>query len=126
MYLTIKIIHASFALISILGFAWRGYLKVSRNELPRHFVYRVLPHIVDTILLTSAIFLVALSGQYPFVVSWVTAKVLALLVYIGLGITLMRSQADQGRRRLLYGLTLLSGIYILLVAASKSAIPFAL
>ncbi|MCB1670187.1 MAG: SirB2 family protein [Gammaproteobacteria bacterium] len=124
MYLTIKIIHASCAILSVLGFAIRGFLKVKRNQAPGSFVFRVLPHIIDTILLLSAIVLVVMSGQYPFVVSWVTAKVIALIVYIGLGIVTMRSQATQGKRVLYYSLTLLTGLYILLVAASKNPIPF--
>ena len=120
MYLTLTSIHASFAILSILGFAARGYLKVSRNRLPDSFAYRVLPHIIDTGLLLSAIVLVVLSGQYPFQTGWVTAKLLALVVYIGLGIALLRSDADRQRRILLYVLTLLTGIYILMVALSKN------
>ncbi len=126
MYLTIKILHASFALLSILGFAGRGYLKVSRNEIPTHFVHRVLPHIVDTVLLLSAITLVVLSRQYPFVSPWVTAKVIALVLYIGLGIALKRSQGSKAQRGTLYALTLLCGLYMLMVAVTKSPVPFGL
>ncbi len=123
MYLTLKIIHASCAILSILGFAGRGFLKVTRNQVPGNFVYRVLPHIIDTILLLSALILVVISGQYPFVVPWVTAKVFALLAYIGLGISLMRADTDKRGRVVLYTLSLISGVYILLVAMTKNPVP---
>lgn len=46
---------------------------------------RILPHLIDTVLLASALTLVFWSGQYPFQQSLLTAKLLALLVYIALG-----------------------------------------
>jgi uncharacterized membrane protein SirB2 len=45
----------------------------------------VLPHVNDTILLTAALTLAAMSGQYPFVDNWVTAKVFGVIAYIILG-----------------------------------------
>ena len=124
MYLTIKIIHASCAILSILGFAGRGFLKVSKGEVPPKFVFKVLPHIVDTVLLLSAITLVVMSGQYPFVSPWVTAKVLVLVAYIVLGILLMRLDLSKQGRGALYATTLLCGIYMIMVAITKNPLPW--
>ena len=44
-----------------------------------------MPHVVDTVLLASAIALAVMTHQYPLANRWVTAKVAGLLVYIGLG-----------------------------------------
>ena len=46
---------------------------------------KIVPHVVDTLLLVSALTLVFWSDQYPFEQPWLTAKVLALIVYIALG-----------------------------------------
>jgi hypothetical protein len=46
---------------------------------------RVLPHIVDTVLLGSAIAMAVISAQYPFAADWLTAKLIGLLIYIGCG-----------------------------------------
>ena len=46
---------------------------------------KIVPHVVDTLLLVSALTLVFGSDQYPFEQPLLTAKVLALIVYIALG-----------------------------------------
>ena len=124
LYVFIRLIHSGCAVLSILGFAGRGYLRVSRGEVPQKFVYKVLPHIIDTVLLVSAILLVIMSGQTPFVSPWVTAKVTTLLVYIVLGILLMRLAATTTVRAIIYSLALLCGGYMMLVAVSKNPLPF--
>ena len=85
---------------------------------------RIAPHVVDALLLASAIALAIITRQYPFVHGWLTAKVLALLVYIGLGMTMFRCvrAGTQGNRcRLLYACALLVAFYIVAAALSKSA-----
>jgi len=46
---------------------------------------RILPHVIDTLLLVSAITLVIMSGQYPLESDWVTLKLVLLSLYIVLG-----------------------------------------
>jgi uncharacterized membrane protein SirB2 len=46
---------------------------------------RILPHVNDSILLAAAITLTVLIGQYPFVDTWLTAKIFGLIAYIILG-----------------------------------------
>ena len=46
---------------------------------------RYLPHVVDTVLLTTALMLTTVIRQYPFSTGWLTAKVVLLVVYIVLG-----------------------------------------
>lgn len=80
MYLFIKTLHLSCVALSYALFVWRGALRLRGQTLPRWL--RVVPHLVDTVLLLSALILTTLIGQYPFVHGWLTAKVLALLCYI--------------------------------------------
>lgn len=123
LYVIIRIIHSSCALLSVLGFAGRGYLKFSTGEVPQRFVFKVLPHVIDTVLLISAITLVVMSGQYPFVSSWVTAKVIVLFLYICLGILLMRLKVGKATRGALYAVALFCGVYMILVALTKNPMP---
>jgi len=59
---------------------------------------RVLPHVVDTALLASAIALAVALGQYPLVNGWLTAKLAGLLAYIVLGsIALKRGRTRKIR-----------------------------
>jgi uncharacterized membrane protein SirB2 len=86
------------AVLSLLGFLMRGYWMLSDNKLLGAKPVKILPHIIDTILLVAAIYLVVVSGLYPFVVNWVTAKVLLLVVYIVAGtIALKRGKTKKAR-----------------------------
>lgn len=58
----------------------------------------IVPHGVDTLLLASAVAMVVMIRQYPFVAPWITAKVTALIVYIVLGtIALKRGKTRRVR-----------------------------
>ncbi len=120
MYTFIKIIHMSFAMISILGFLVRGILKINESPLVEKKLVKVLPHVIDTVLLVSAIILVVMSGQYPWVAPWVGAKMLGLIVYIGLGVVVMRTAKTRQARIIAFALALVTAAYILMVASTKT------
>jgi len=63
--LTIKFIHAGCAFLSIPGFSIRGYLKIERHAEINGLVFKVLPHVIGSFLLASAITLVVMFRQYP-------------------------------------------------------------
>lgn len=97
-YTLLKQIHigsvaATFALFTLRGiWMWRDSPKL------RSTWVRVLPHIVDTMLLASAVGLMLAIRQYPFVHAWLTAKVLALIAYIVLGtVALKRGRTKRQR-----------------------------
>ena len=74
---------------------------------------KILPHINDTLLLSSAIALVVITRQYPIVVGWVTIKIGLLLLYIGLGtFALKRGRTKQQRISfLIASLITIAGIF---------------
>ena len=75
-------------------------------------------------LLGSAIYLAYVSTQYPFVFPWVSAKVMALLVYIVLGsVALKRGRTLAVRTGALLA-ALLVYAYIVTVALNKNPLPF--
>ncbi len=68
------------------------------SSLLQHKLVRILPHVNDTLLLTSAIFLSLMSGFDPFVDVWLGAKVILLIGYIVAGIfALKRGKTKQSR-----------------------------
>jgi uncharacterized membrane protein SirB2 len=89
---------------------WQG------SPLLEHRLTRILPHLVDTLLLASAIGLLFAIDQYPFVHGWLTAKVLALLLYILFGSLAIRPGRSRAVRRLSFFLALLTFGYIVGVA----------
>lgn len=124
MYMGIKHLHMLLAILSILGFAWRGALKINGSALLQRRWLKISPHIIDTGLLAAGIALAVLSAQYPLAQPWLTAKVIGLVVYIGLGLYVMRFASSQGQRITAYVLALATFAYILAVAFSRSVWPF--
>ena len=75
MYLVVKYVHVISVVLSLTGFFLRGILMMRDSPLLAARWVKVLPHVNDTVLLIAAFSLAAMSGQYPFIVDWVTAKV---------------------------------------------------
>jgi uncharacterized membrane protein SirB2 len=118
---TLKLVHIGAALISFLGFFGRSLWMIQGSPRLQERWVRVLPHVVDTVLLGSAIALAVRIHQYPGVHAWLTAKVAALLVYIVLGsIALKRGRTKSQRVAAWIGALLVFG-YIVGVARTRSA-----
>ena len=124
MYYGIKHLHVLLAVISILGFALRGVWMMSGSALLEKRLVRVLPHVVDTLLLLSAIALAVMIAQYPFVAGWVTAKVVGLVVYIALGMIALRRGRTKGIRIAAFFAAIVVFAWIASVAVSKNPAGF--
>ena len=123
-YALVKHIHVTAAGLSFLGFMLRSYWMLTNNALLKSKPSKVLPHIIDTLLLIAAIYLVVVTQMYPFVVNWVTAKVLLLVVYIVAGtIALKRGKTKRKRVNALLIATA-SVLAIFAIAAIKPALSF--
>jgi uncharacterized membrane protein SirB2 len=122
MYAEIKAVHMGCAAISICGFFARGVLGLRGSPLLAARWLRIAPHVVDTVLLASALWLAWQSAQYPFVQGWLTAKVLALVAYIVLGSLALRPGRSRRLRASAFGLALGTFAYIVWVAVARD--PF--
>jgi uncharacterized membrane protein SirB2 len=118
---TIKLIHIACAGLSVAGFIVRGFWMLRGSPMLQHRWVRVAPHVIDTLLLLSAILLMLKLRQYPFVHDWLTAKVIALGVYIGLGMVALRHGRSKRARAMAYFAALGVFAYIVGVALTRSA-----
>lgn len=123
-YLLLKYLHVTCVVLSGLGFFLRGCWMLRDAPVLNNRLVRVLPHVLDTVLLGSALSLAYLSRQYPFAQDWLTAKLCGLLLYILFGSIALRF----GRRKLVrgtaFGLALLLYGYVISVASSRNAWPY--
>lgn len=120
-YLAIKHLHITCAALSGSLFLLRGFWMLQGSPVLQRRWVRIAPHVIDTLLLTSALIMVFWSGQYPFVQNWLTAKVIALIAYIGLGtIALKRGKTRAVRVTAFIG-ALLVFSYIVGVAVTRQA-----
>jgi len=117
---SLKAIHVGCAFVSIAGFALRGYWMVKDSPLLQRRLVKVLPHIVDTVLLACAAGMLVLLGTSPLKLDWLTAKILALLAYIALGMVALRFGRGKGVRCTAFVLALACAGYIFTAAYTKS------
>jgi uncharacterized membrane protein SirB2 len=124
-YFLLKHLHMSCAALSGALFLLRGlWMLQDSPRLGRRWV-RTLPHLVDTVLLASAVTLAMWSAQYPLAQPWLTAKVGALLLYIVLGSVALKRGRSKGIRAAAFLGALATFAYIVAVALSKNPLPLA-
>ena len=92
-------VHVGAVALSGALFSARAVLRIAgRDDAAHHPVLRYASYVIDTTLLVAAIGLTLIVHQYPFVNAWLTAKVLLLVLYIGLGsLALKRARSRPGR-----------------------------
>lgn len=123
-YFALKHIHMTFAMLSGLFFLLRGCWMVADSTLLQRRWVKIAPHLIDTLLLSSALGLAVWSSQYPFVQSWLTAKLAALLLYIVLGAVALKRGKTKAVRLAAFAGALAAFGYIVAVAFSKHPMPF--
>lgn len=124
-YLTLKLLHIGCAVISFISFFIRGIGKLRHAAFMDSRWVKIAPHLVDTLLLLSAIALVMITQQYPGETAWINAKIAALLVYIGLGVVVIKAKVSDRTRLIAWFGALATFGYILAVAKSHQPLPFA-
>lgn len=89
-YQAIKHLHMGAVALSALGFGARGLASLNGAAWVQSRAAKTLPHIVDTVLLLSAIALAAMLQLNPAHTPWLLAKIIGLLLYIALGVVALR------------------------------------
>ncbi len=119
-YLVLKYLHVSCVVLSGLGFCLRGGWMLCESPMLQHPLVRRLPHVVDSVLLGSALLMAWMSAQYPFAESWLTAKFFGLLAYIVLGAVALKRGRTKSVRATFFGLALLAYAYIVSTALTRN------
>jgi len=115
MYFAVKHSHMTLALISVVLFYFRFVRQqLLGKELAKWL--KIVPHVIDTLLLTTAAILCVLLQQYPFAVEWLTYKVVFVVGYIVLAMFAMKATDKK------QAITYLSFASICLVFAAKLAV----
>jgi len=120
MYLALKTLHTLFAFLTLSGFLLRGYWLLRNSPLLRHKIARIAPHVIDTLFLASGIALIVAINLSVMQSPWLLAKLVGLVVYIGLGMVAMRFGRTLQARMLAFVGAVATFAYIVGVAFSKS------
>lgn len=117
---TLKTIHVVFVAFSFAGFFIRGIWMLRDSTLLQQRWVRITPQVVDTVLLVSAIVLAVQLRFSPMEQSWLMAKIIALVIYIAVGLVALRFGRSKHIRVSAWLLGLFIFLYIVSVAMSKS------
>jgi len=126
MYMIVKHSHLTLMLLSVSFLIIRVLASTQNAQWLQQKWAKIAPHIIDTLLLASAIMLMLIIAQYPIADHWLSAKVVALVGYITFGTLAMKGQ-KRAVTRLLFLLVALAFIaYMITVAVTKHPLPWTL
>lgn len=123
MYLALKHLHLTFVALSLIFFILRGiWLFINSNLLAQKWI-KVLPHIISTLLLLSGIMLAVYMGVSPGSHPWLIAKIIAMVIYIGIGVATFKV-TNRNLSKTLWISALLVFAYMVSVAITKNPLVF--
>lgn len=93
-------LHLTSVALTISLFTLRYWWRWSNNPRFQARWVRVLPHIVDSVLLLSGVGLIAQTGYLPFTVkgAWLTEKLFGVIIYIVLGFIALGRHRPRGQQ----------------------------
>ena len=117
----VRNLHVILAYVTVIGFVLRAIWAFMGSSRLKSRPARILPHVVDTLLLTCGVVLVFGLG-HSFTDSWLVMKFVVLLAYIGFGVLTLRASSVPMRIVGVAG-ALISVGYIFVVAMTRSPWP---
>ena len=122
-YAFLRSLHLATVYATLFLFLLRGFWMLTESPRLGDRWVRVVPHVNDTLLLLAAIAMLVVGGLNPLTQPWLLAKIIGLLVYIGLGtVALKRGRTKAVRIKALVAALGVFG-YIVAVAVTKQVIP---
>ncbi|HEZ5927054.1 TPA: SirB2 family protein [Neisseria meningitidis] len=122
-YLIVKYSHQIFVTVTILLFNIRFFLLWKNPEKPLAGLWKALPHLNDTMLLFTGLWLMKITHFSPFNAPWLGTKILLLLAYIALGMMMMRARPRSVKFYAVYLLAICCVSCIVYLAKTK-VLPF--
>jgi len=123
-YVAVKLVHQCAVALSITGFFVRGAASLAGARWVSGRAARTLPHLVDSVLLLSALTLAGLLQLTPDRAPWLAAKLVGLLLYIVLGVVALKPGRPLALRAVAWVAALVVVGWIVSVAVTKSPLGF--
>ncbi|MCP5266701.1 MAG: SirB2 family protein [Burkholderiaceae bacterium] len=120
-YQWLHALHVGCVVLSLSGFAMRATMREFASPRLDARAWRILPHVIDTVLLASAVAMVWLAW-WPLP-AWILAKIVALVAYVGFGRIALSHSTRPRERRLALLAAVIAAAWIVSAALTKSACP---
>ena len=121
---SLKFLHLSCVLLSYSLFFLRGLWVLRVSPIIQQRWVRIAPHIIDTVLLGSAITLAVQLGISPLAAPWLLAKIIALLLYIVLGSIALKHGKTRRVKLIAWLAAQAIFFYIVLTALAHDPLPW--
>ena len=121
-----KEIHVLCVLVTFVSFVARGVLVMRRSDVMQQRWLKIVPHINDSFLFATAIYMAVQLNIAPWDTLWLGVKVGLVLLYICLGMIVMRPSFSLKTRMSLWFVELFVFGYIVSIALTKSLTPWML
>ncbi len=123
-YFSIKTVHQAAVVLSIAGFFARGAGSLAGAAWTRGRLAKTLPHLVDSVVLISALWLAWTLRLTPAAAPWLLAKIIGLLAYIALGMVALKPSRPAPVRATAFVAALVTFGWIVSVAITKNPLGF--
>lgn len=123
MYLALKHLHLTFVALSLLIFVVRGLWLFMHSSMLDKKLFKIAPHIINTVMLVSGIILAVHLGMKPGEHTWLMAKIIGLVVFIIVGVGAFKVSHPLAQK-ILWIDALVVFAYIVSVAITKSPMGF--
>ncbi|BCA90606.1 MULTISPECIES: SirB2 family protein [Halomonadaceae] len=122
-YLILKHLHITAAYASLAFFVLRAFWSVRGVALLQARWVKIVPHLMDTLLLTLGVTLAVILNFWPLPL-WLSAKITALVIYILLGtVAIKRGKTPKIRATAAIAAVLVFA-YIIGAAVERSALSW--
>ncbi|MCC7516172.1 MAG: SirB2 family protein [Pseudomonadales bacterium] len=120
-YLLVKAAHIGLVMLSGSLFLARGLGVLMGSRLPMVKPIRIASMMIDTALLVAAILLLFILHLNPFVVHWLQAKLVMVILYIFFGVATFRLARKQSSKVAAYVAALLC--YVIAFSIARAHDP---
>lgn len=117
----VKHLHISAATLSIIFFAVRAWWSVTGSNRLQMRIVKVLPHVIDTVLLVCGIILTVMLGGLQ---AWIVAKIVALVFYVGVGTVAIKRGKTASTRAVAALIAIAIFFYIVGVALTHNPLSW--
>ena len=120
----LKLIHITCAVLTISLFCLRGIWMLTESKLLQHRFIRILPHIIDTVLLTTGVLLIIKFYSNLFYHHWLMLKLLAVFTYILTGSIALKYGRTKKHRTIAFAGSCLLLVFIVSLAVFRPYFNF--
>lgn len=122
--MALKYIHVTFVLLTFLSFSIRVYWMYTGSPLLRKKTVKILPHVIDTILLGSGLAMAIMYYGAFYRQQWLDFKILGVVIYIILGTVALKTGNSRSIRLVAAIGAWLVFLCIIYIAWKNAVIPF--